>query len=73
MNEFLPPILIIGTYLIGIPIVYAIMEDPSDKGPFEAAPMIAALWPIMLLYCIYAVLVCPFYWITKKIKNKLKH
>jgi p-aminobenzoyl-glutamate transporter AbgT len=61
------------TYLIGIPIVYAIMENPKDKGPFETAPMVAALWPIMLLYFIYAILVYPFYWITKKVKNKLKH
>lgn len=60
-------------YLIGIPITYAIMEDPKDKGPFEAAPMVAVLWPLTLLYCIYVTLAYPFYWITKKIINKLKH
>ena len=69
MNNYLLPILVIGIYLIGIPITYAIMEDPKDKGPFEAAPMIAALWPLMLLYCIYTILIYPFYWVTKKIKN----
>lgn len=73
MNDYLLPILIIGTYLIGISITYAIMEDPKDKGPFEAAPMVAILWPLILLYCIYVTLSYPFYWITKKIKNKLKH
>ena len=72
MNEFLPLILIIVTYLIGISIVYAIMEDPNDKGPFEAAPMIAVLWPIMLLCWIYVILTYPFYWIIKQIKNKIK-
>lgn len=64
-------IAILTLYLIGIPITYAIMEDPKDKGPFEAAPMIAALWPVMLVYCVYTILAYPFYWITKKIKNKL--
>lgn len=66
-------ILILLIYLIGIPITYAIVEDPKDKGPFEIALMVAALWPITLLYCICVILVYPFYWITKKIKNKLKH
>ena len=60
-------------YLIGISITYAIFEDPKDKGPFEAAPLVAVLWPVMLLYFIYAILAYPFYWITKKVKNKLKH
>ena len=73
MNDYLLPILIIGTYLIGIPIVYAIIEDPNDKGPFEAAAMSATIWPIMLLFFIFLILAYPFYWITKKIKNKLKH
>lgn len=71
--EHLEPTLILTFYLIGILITYAIMEDPKDKGPFEAAPMVAVLWPVMLLYCIYTVLAYSFYWITKKIKNKLKH
>ena len=39
-------------YFIGIAITYAIFEDPKDKGPFEAAPLIAVLWPVMLLYYI---------------------
>lgn len=69
MNDYLLPILIIGIYLIGIPMTYAVMEDPEDKGPFEAAPMIAVLWPVMLLYCISVVLAYPFYWITKKNKK----
>lgn len=73
MNGFLLFSLIIGIYLLGIPITYAIMEDPNDKGPFEAAPMMAVLWPIIVLYCIAVILGYPFYWITKKIKNKLKH
>ena len=71
--EHLEPILILTFYLIGIPITYAIIEDPKDKGPFEAAPMVAVLWPIALLGLIYTILTYPFYWITKKIKNKLKH
>lgn len=60
-------------YFIGIPITYAIFENPEDKGPFEAAPLTAVLWPIILLYGIYVTLTYPFYWITKKIKDKLKH
>lgn len=60
-------------YIIGISMTYAIFEDPTDKGPFEEAPLIAVLWPVMLLYCIYVILTYPFYWITKKVKNKLKH
>lgn len=71
--EHLEPILILTFYLIGIPITYAIMEDPKDKGPFEEAPMVAVLWPIMILGLIWTILAYPFYWITKKIKNKLKH
>lgn len=66
-------IAIITLYLIGIPIIYAIMEDPKDKGPLEVAPMIAILWPVLLLHCIYIIFAYPFYWITKKVKNKLKH
>ena len=66
-------IAILTIYLIGIAITYAIFEDPKDKGPFEAALMVAVLWPLMLLCCIYVILTYPFYWITKKIKNKLKH
>lgn len=72
MNEFLQVSLIIGIYLLGIPIAYAIMEDPNDKGPFEAAPMMSILWPIIILYGISIILGYPFYRITKKIKNKLK-
>ena len=53
-------------YLIGIPITYAIMEDPKDKGPFETAPMVAVLWPVILVGLIYTILIYPFYWITKK-------
>lgn len=66
-------IAILTIYLIGIAITYAIFEDPKDKGPFEAAPMLAILWPLMLLCGVYVILAYPFYWITKKIKNKLKH
>ena len=71
-NQFIL-ILILLIYLIGIPITYAIIEDPKDKGPFEAAPMIAATWPILIISYIFILLAYPFYWITKKIKNKLKH
>lgn len=63
----------IWIYLLGIPIMYAITEDPNDKGPFEAAPMLSVLWPIAILYCIAVTLGYPFYWITKQIINKLKH
>lgn len=66
-------ILIITIYLIGIPITYAIFEDPKNKGLFEEASIIAATWPILLIYYIFILLAYPFYWITKKIKNKLKH
>lgn len=66
-------ITIFTIYLIGIPITYAIIEDPENKDPFDEASFAAAVWPIGLLYCIYAILAYPFYWITKKIKNKLKH
>ena len=65
--------LIFIIYFIGIAITYAIFEDPEDKSPFTAAPLVATLWPVMLLYCVYVILVYPFYRITKKIKNKLKH
>ena len=66
-------IAILTIYLIGIPITYAIIEDPKDKGPLETAPMASILWPIIILYGISIILGYPFYWITKKIKNKLKH
>lgn len=66
-------IAILTVYLIGIPITYAITEDPKDKGPFEAAPLMSILWPIIILCGISIILGYPFYWITKKIKNKLKH
>ena len=73
MNEFLQLSLIIGIYLLGIPIAYAITEDPNDKGPFEAAPMMSIFWPIIILYGISIILGYPFYWITKQIIKKLKH
>ena len=62
-------ILILLIYLIGIPITYAIMEDPKDKSPFETAPMIAVTWPISIIYYIFILLAYPFYWITKKNKK----
>ena len=64
---------IITIYLIGIPIIYAIFEDPENKGVFEQASIIAVTWPTLLIYYIFILLAYPFYWITKKIKNKLKH
>lgn len=64
---------IITIYLIGIPITYAIFEDPENKGIFEQASLIAVTWPMLLIYYIFILLAYPFYWITKKIKNKLKH
>ena len=67
-------IIVISTiYLIGVTIAYAIMENPKDKFLNGIASMGAVLWPIVLAYSIYAILTYPFYWITKKIKNKLKH
>ena len=38
------------------------MEDTKDKGPFEEAPMVAVLWPIMILGLICTILAYPFYW-----------
>ena len=66
-------ILTLLIYLIGIPITYAIIEDPEDKGPFREAPIIAVTWPILIIYYIFILFAYPFYWITKKVKNKLKH
>lgn len=60
-------------YFIGIPVTYAIFEDPENKGIFEQASLIAVTWPMLLIYYIFILLAYPFYWITKKIKNKLKH
>ena len=71
-NQFIL-ISILLIYLIGIPITYAIFEDPEDKSPFREAPMIAVTWPMLIIYYIFILLAYPFYWITKKIKNKLKH
>ena len=51
MNDYLLPILV-GTYLIGIPITYAIMEDPKDKNRSDIAAITAAAWPIVLVYYI---------------------
>ena len=60
-------------YFIGIPVIYAIFEDPENKDIFEQASIIAVTWPMLIIYYIFILLAYPFYWITKKIKNKLKH
>lgn len=64
-------ILIYAIYLIGIPITYAIMEGPEDNYPFNGTLMTATLWPVLIIYIVLMLFMYPFYWITKKIKNKL--
>ena len=75
MNNYFIFLLITIIYLIGIPITYAIVEDPNDKGPYKIndAMFPATLWPIVLLMTILTIIMYPIYWITKQIKNKIKH
>lgn len=74
MNNHFIFLLITIIYLIGIPITYAIVEDPNDKGPYKRNDemLSATLWPIILLANILTIIMYPIYWITKQIKNKIK-
>ena len=60
--------IILLIYLIGIPVVYAIIEDVLGD-----TIVFAILWPVVLLGILISKLFYPIYWITKQIKNKIKH
>ena len=65
MNGFIALLI----YLIGIPITWAIAEDNKY---INCDILCALFWPIISLFILFVILLYPFYWITKQIKNKIK-
>ena len=66
MNE----LIFLSIYLIGISIMFAIVEGDLS---LETTVILSMLWPITTLFIILIISLYPFYWITKQIKNKIKH
>lgn len=63
------PILFLITYIIGMPISYAIIEcfDDTTEADNSINLLICAMWPAMLFMLFLAIALYPTYWLTKKL------
>lgn len=64
------PTLFLITYIIGIPISYAILEEFDDAAnPHEGfiILLMCAIWPFILFMLFLTIGLYPIYWLTKKL------